>query len=65
VVAGWDGQTLLLTQITASCMLSYHPGTGQNAVFREHTNHTNGLAFDSEGRVVDRFTVDAEGMSTQ
>jgi sugar lactone lactonase YvrE len=47
----WDGRTLLFTHIPASLILRYDPETGQCTVFREHTNHTNGLAFDSEGRL--------------
>src|SRR6266853_3920439 len=47
----WDGQALLFTHIPASRILRYDPQTGACTVFREHTNHTNGLAFDSEGRL--------------
>ena len=47
----WDGQALLFTHIPASRILGYDPQTGACTVFREHTNHTNGLAFDAEGRL--------------
>ncbi len=47
----WDGRRLLFTHIPASRIMSYDPETGDCAVFRENTNHTNGLAFDAEGRL--------------
>jgi len=47
----WDGSALLFTHIPASRIIRYEPATGQCTVFREGTNHTNGLAFDSEGRL--------------
>jgi gluconolactonase len=47
----WDGKALLFTHIPASRILRYDPETGACTVFRENTNHTNGLAFDSEGRL--------------
>jgi gluconolactonase len=47
----WDGTALLFTHIPTSRILRYDPVTGQCTVFREHTNHTNGLAFDAEGRL--------------
>src|SRR5215470_13006364 len=47
----WEGQALLFTHIPASRILRYDPQTGACTVFREHTNHTNGLAFDAEGRL--------------
>src|SRR2546429_317874 len=47
----WDGKALLFTHIPASRILRYDPATGECPVFRENTNHTNGLAFDSEGRL--------------
>ena len=43
----WDGKALLFTHIPASRILRYDPATGACTVFRENTNHTNGLAFDS------------------
>ena len=47
----WDGQAVLFTHIPASRILRYDPATGACTVFRENTNHTNGLAFDLEGRL--------------
>ena len=47
----WDGTALLFTHIPASRIYRYDPGMGQCTVFREQTNHTNGLAFDAEGRL--------------
>ena len=47
----WDGKALLFTHIPASRILRYDPQTGDCTVFREGTNHTNGLAFDAEGRL--------------
>ena len=47
----WDGSALHFTHIPASRIIRYEPATGQCTVFREGTNHTNGLAFDSEGRL--------------
>jgi len=47
----WDGKALLFTHIPASRIYRYDPATGECTVFREHTNHTNGLAFDCEGRL--------------
>ena len=47
----WDGEALLFTHIPASRILRYDPMTGQTTIYRENTNHTNGLNFDSEGRL--------------
>ena len=47
----WDGQRLLFTHIPASRIMAYDPATRACSVYRENTNHTNGLAFDSEGRL--------------
>ena len=47
----WDGRRLLFTHIPASRIMAYHPDTGECTVYRENTNHTNGLAFDAEGRL--------------
>ena len=44
----WDGTTLLFTHIPASHILRYDPATGACTVYRENTNHTNGLAFDAK-----------------
>jgi gluconolactonase len=47
----WDGKALLFTHIPASRIYRYDPATGECTIFRENTNHTNGLAFDLEGRL--------------
>jgi len=47
----WDGKALLFTHIPASRIYRYDPATGECTLFRENTNHTNGLAFDAEGRL--------------
>ena len=45
----WDGKTLLFTHIPASRIMGLDPPTGVCTVYREDTNHTNGLAFDPNG----------------
>ncbi len=47
----WDGRRLLFTHIPASRIMAYDPATGDCVVHRENTNHTNGLAFDADGRL--------------
>jgi len=47
----WDGKKLLFTYIPGSRIMAYDPETGNCTVYREDTNHTNGLAFDAEGRL--------------
>ena len=47
----WDGQRLLFTYIPASRIMAYDPETGECSIYRENTNHTNGLAFDADGRL--------------
>jgi len=47
----WDGKALLFTHIPASRIWRYDPASGECTVFRDNTNHTNGLAFDLEGRL--------------
>ena len=47
----WDGQRLLFTYIPASRIMAYDPETGECSVYRDNTNHTNGLAFDADGRL--------------
>ena len=47
----WDGKALLFTHIPASRILRYDPQTGDCTVYRENTNHTNGLAFDANGNL--------------
>ncbi|MBM3944738.1 MAG: SMP-30/gluconolactonase/LRE family protein [SAR202 cluster bacterium] len=47
----WDGEALLFTHIPASRILRYDPLTRLTTVFRENTNHANGLMFDKQGRL--------------
>ncbi len=47
----WDGRRVLFTYIPASRIMAYDPETGGCEVYREDTNHTNGLAFDARGRL--------------
>ena len=63
----WDGNRLLFTHIPASRIMAYDPETSDCSVYRENTNHTNGLAFDingnlygccSGGRAIVRFEKD-------
>ena len=42
---------MLFTHIPASRILRYDPQTGDCTVYRENTNHTNGLAFDANGNL--------------
>ena len=67
----WDGEDLLFTHIPASRIMRYRPEIGECTVYREGTNHTNGLAFDvngdlygccSGGRSIVRF--EREGATT-
>jgi gluconolactonase len=47
----WDGEYLYFTHIKASRILRYDPKSGAIAPWREGTNRTNGLAFDTQGRL--------------
>ena len=47
----WDGNRLLFTHIPASRIMAYDPESGDCSVYRENTNHTNGLAFDVNGNL--------------
>ena len=47
----WDGSSLLFTHISQSRIMRYDPRTGECVEYRTGTNHTNGLAFDSTGRL--------------
>lgn len=49
--SAWDGRRLLFTYIPASRIMAYDPESGECTVYRENTNHTNGLAFDADGRL--------------
>lgn len=45
----WDGRHLYFTHIRADRIFRFDPETGSVVVWREGTNRTNGLAFDSQG----------------
>jgi len=45
----WDGEALLFTSIQQSRIMRYDPATGKSTVYRENTNHANGLMFDPNG----------------
>ena len=47
----WDGQKLLFTHIPASRIMAYDPVTSECTVYRENTNHTNGLAHAADGNL--------------
>ena len=47
----WDGKSILFTFIPGSVIQKFDPVTSSSTTFREGTNHANGLAFDSAGRL--------------
>ncbi len=47
----WDGESILFTHIGSSSIMRYSPESGQISEWRGGTNHTNGLAWDSAGRL--------------
>ena len=47
----WDGQYILFTHIPGSIILQFDPKTSTSTIYREGTNHANGLAFDAAGRL--------------
>jgi len=47
----WDGESILFTHIGTSSIMRYSPESGQISEWRGGTNHTNGLAWDSAGRL--------------
>jgi gluconolactonase len=47
----WDGEQLLFTHIQASSILRLDVASGAITTWRTGTNRTNGLAFDSQGRL--------------
>ena len=47
----WDGSGLLFTNIPASEILRYDPGSKSSSAFRSETNYANGLTLDGEGRL--------------
>ena len=47
----WDGESVLFTHIPTSRIMQYAPASGTFTEWRTGANHTNGLAFDAEGRI--------------
>ncbi|MEK7814291.1 MAG: SMP-30/gluconolactonase/LRE family protein [Chloroflexota bacterium] len=47
----WDGEAVYFTHIPASRIMRYDPRTGEISQWRSNTNHTNGLAYDAQGRL--------------
>mgnify|MGYP000285916428 CR=1 FL=1 len=47
----WDGELMLYSNISMNRIMSYDPDTGLVEVWREDTEGTNGLNFDTEGRL--------------
>ena len=47
----WDGEAILFTHIPSSRIMRYDPDSGAITEARAGTNHTNGLAFDAQGRL--------------
>ena len=69
----WDGESILFTHIPTSRVMRYSPTTGEIDRWRDNTNHTNGLAFDTQGRLygccsggrsIVRFDTDGRGRTT-
>jgi gluconolactonase len=47
----WDGEALYFTHIPTSRIMRYDIHTGEITPWRGTTNHTNGLAYDTQGRL--------------
>ena len=47
----WDGEVILFTHIPTSRIMQYDPRTDAISEARGNTNHTNGLAYDVQGRL--------------
>ena len=47
----WDGSALLYSHCDASRTWRYDPASGENSVWRENTNGSNGMTFDRRGRL--------------
>ncbi|MDA1280387.1 MAG: SMP-30/gluconolactonase/LRE family protein [Chloroflexi bacterium] len=47
----WDGERMLYSNIAINRILSYDPLTALVSLWRENTEGTNGLNFDSDGRL--------------
>jgi gluconolactonase len=48
----WNGRYLLFTRIQQSRIMKFDPATGAVSVFKEYTNHSNGLAYDVQSRLI-------------
>ena len=48
----WNGRYLLYTRIHQSRIMKYDPASGAVTVFKEGTNHSNGLAYDGQERIL-------------
>jgi gluconolactonase len=57
----WNGHYLLYTRIQQSRIMKYDPATGVVSVFKEDTNHSNGLAYDEQERIYACEGGDGEG----
>lgn len=47
----WDGSGLLFTRIQQSRVMRFDEASGKVSVWRENTNHANGMTFDAQGRL--------------
>lgn len=47
----WDGEAVYFTHIPTSRIMRYDPRTSEISQWRGNTNHTNGLAYDAQGRL--------------
>ena len=47
----WDGEALYFTHIPTSRIMRFDPKSGEISQWRGDTNRTNGLCYDSEGRL--------------
>ena len=47
----WDGRVILFTHIPTSRIMQYDPRNDSISEARGNTNHTNGLAYDVQGRL--------------
>src|SRR5579871_5235938 len=47
----WDGSGLLFTRIQQSRIMRFDEASGSVSVWRENTNHANGMTFDAKGRL--------------
>ncbi len=47
----WDGEAVLFTHIPTSRIMRFNPKSQEITLGRGDTNHTNGLAYDTEGRL--------------